>query len=67
MITARQRNSLFRAEKELREAEKNIKDGEFVVASYEITSALSALGNIDGSTVNERTLDRIFERFCIGK
>ena len=38
---------------------------EFIV--FEIRSALEALGEIVGETTSEEVLDRIFERFCIGK
>jgi len=35
--------------------------------SLELKSALSHLGEITGETVDEGVLDRIFERFCVGK
>ena len=38
---------------------------EFIV--FEIRSALEGLGEIVGETTSEEVLDRIFERFCIGK
>ena len=38
---------------------------EFV--AFEIGAALEALGEIVGKTTSEEVLDRIFERFCIGK
>lgn len=35
--------------------------------AFDIRSALDALGEVAGETTTEEVLDRIFERFCIGK
>jgi tRNA modification GTPase len=35
--------------------------------AFEIRSALEAVGEMVGETANEEVLNRIFERFCIGK
>ena len=39
----------------------------FEFIAFEIRSALEALGEMAGETTTEEVLDRIFERFCIGK
>jgi tRNA modification GTPase len=35
--------------------------------AFEIRAALEALGDLVGETATEEVLDRIFEKFCIGK
>jgi len=35
--------------------------------AFEIRSSLEALGDLVGETATEEILDRIFEKFCIGK
>ena len=37
------------------------------IISVELRTALSSLEEITGERVDEGILDRIFERFCIGK
>lgn len=37
------------------------------IVSYELRSALGHLQEITGEQVNEEILDKIFERFCVGK
>lgn len=37
------------------------------LASIDIRSALTALGEITGRTVDDSVIERIFERFCVGK
>jgi tRNA modification GTPase len=55
------RDSLSNAARELGEGTSL----EFV--AFEIGSALEALGNLVGETATEEVLNRIFEKFCIGK
>ena len=33
----------------------------------DLREALTALGEVTGETLTEEILDRIFERFCVGK
>jgi tRNA modification GTPase len=42
-------------------------EGSLEIVAFEIRSALGKLGEILGETVSEDVLDRIFNRFCIGK
>ncbi|MBR7137806.1 MAG: tRNA uridine-5-carboxymethylaminomethyl(34) synthesis GTPase MnmE, partial [Clostridia bacterium] len=37
------------------------------IAWVDAEAALSAIGEVTGQTVNEEILDRVFERFCVGK
>lgn len=67
-INTRHREALLRAKESLLSAEKAINEqlsSEFVAA--EVRSTLSHLGEIVGETVDEEILNRIFEKFCIGK
>jgi tRNA modification GTPase len=67
-INTRHREALLRAKQSLLSAEKAVKEqlsSEFVAA--EVRSSLNHLGEIVGKTVDEEILNRIFERFCIGK
>jgi tRNA modification GTPase len=60
--------ALFRAKKHLLEtitALKNNLSGDFL--TIDLKAALEALGEINGQTVSEDIIDRIFKDFCIGK
>jgi tRNA modification GTPase len=64
----RHKVALGNTREKLLAARRGMEDGislEFIV--FEIRSALEALGEIVGETTSEEVLDRIFERFCIGK
>ena len=37
------------------------------LAGIDLSGALDALGEITGETMNERVIDAVFERFCVGK
>ncbi|MDR2611136.1 MAG: hypothetical protein LBC58_06725, partial [Clostridiales Family XIII bacterium] len=64
----RQKNLLIRAESEALEATHALRSGEPLdFAEVNIKAAYDALGEIIGETVTEDILDRVFERFCIGK
>ena len=39
----------------------------FDVVSIDIQAAADALGDISGQSAADEVIDRIFERFCIGK
>jgi tRNA modification GTPase len=65
---ARQKNLLLRAEAEATEAALALRAGEPLdFAEVNIRAAYDALGEITGETVTEDILDRVFEKFCIGK
>lgn len=52
----------------LRRAAQACKDGEAVdVAAVELNEALHVLGRITGDQVDEKLLDDVFSRFCVGK
>jgi len=68
LINTRHREALWRARGGLFSAEKASNEGlslEFIAAG--LRSALNHLGEIVGETVDEEILNRIFEKFCIGK
>lgn len=50
------------------EAKKILEESEVIeVAALELEAAIVDLGELSGSQINEQVLDRIFNRFCIGK
>ncbi len=69
MITnLRQRDAAARAAEYIRAALNAInQDIPADLAAGDLESALSALGEIDGRTVSDEVVERIFERFCLGK
>ncbi|MBR1581332.1 MAG: tRNA uridine-5-carboxymethylaminomethyl(34) synthesis GTPase MnmE [Selenomonadaceae bacterium] len=65
---AREADALRRARKHLTEARDTIKMNigiDFV--SIDFRSALAALGELTGETVDEAIIDEIFSKFCVGK
>jgi tRNA modification GTPase len=64
----RHKRALTQVRDNLSNALKGLEDGtslEFI--AFEIRSALEALGDLLGETATEEVLNRIFEKFCIGK
>jgi tRNA modification GTPase len=64
----RHKTALTQVRDNLSNATKGLEDGislEFI--AFEIRAALEALGDLVGETATEEVLDRIFEKFCIGK
>jgi tRNA modification GTPase len=64
----RHKRALTTARDNISNALKALKEGtslEFL--AFEIRSALDALGDLAGETATEEILNRIFEKFCIGK
>lgn len=65
---ARQFSSLTEAKKRLEAALSALNAGQTQdIAALDIELALSALFSLDGREVNERIVDGIFSRFCVGK
>lgn len=64
----RQYDSLKRAEAALKSAIEQMRSGaDLDCASIDLSAAWQALGEISGSTLTEDIIDRIFEKFCLGK
>ena len=64
----RHKSALSEVKGNLMKAVKGLEEGtslEFI--AFEIRSALDALGEMVGETATEEVLNRIFEKFCIGK
>ena len=64
----RHKTALTQVRDNLCNAAKGLEGGislEFI--AFEIRAALAALGDLVGETATEEVLDRIFEKFCIGK
>ena len=64
----RHKAALTQMRDNLSNAAKGLEEGvslEFI--AFEIRSSLEALGELVGETATEEVLDRIFEKFCIGK
>lgn len=52
----------------LREAAEAFKNGFGTeTAAIDLSAALDALGEITGETMNEKVIDGVFEKFCVGK
>ena len=56
-----------RAAKSLREAVETLAGGSIELAAVDLRQAMAALGEITGDQVEERVLDEVFGRFCVGK
>lgn len=64
----RQFDAVMKALKAVRRAIKGINEGFFSdLASIDVQDAVSALGEAEGISVNQETVNRIFEKFCLGK
>lgn len=64
-VNSRQRDALVEAKGALDDARRVLGDDELVAT--DIRAALLALGRITGRDCDEGAIDRIFERFCVGK
>ena len=58
---------LKKAEKNLADALKIIKTGTLDLVSIDLNNAYENFGEITGTTTNEKILDSIFKKFCLGK
>jgi tRNA modification GTPase len=68
VANVRHKMALARVGDNLLKARKGLEEGtslEFI--AFELRSALDALGELVGETTDEEVLNRIFEKFCIGK
>jgi tRNA modification GTPase len=64
----RQKNLLIRAEEETQKGIDSLRAGEPLdFSETDLRAARDSLGEIIGETVTEDILDRVFERFCVGK
>ncbi len=67
LVSARQAELFARVAEHLHEAAAALSTAGIAVAVELIYAALESVGELDGSTVREGVLDRLFARFCIGK
>ncbi|MBQ3022299.1 MAG: tRNA uridine-5-carboxymethylaminomethyl(34) synthesis GTPase MnmE [Clostridia bacterium] len=64
----RQFEAVLRAAESIKKAKDTITDGLFSdLAAIDIGSAIACLGEAEGISINQETVDRIFEKFCLGK
>lgn len=64
----RQRSAVSSALEALKRAKKTLEDGFFSDLSViDITDCASYLGEVEGMSVNDEVIDRIFREFCLGK
>ena len=64
----RQRHALMKARTALMCAINTMEEGFFAdLAVIDISEAAQALGEVDGESVNDEVVDRIFRDFCLGK
>lgn len=58
----------IKAKKSLNEAKKALKKGlSLDFAEVDVKNAYAYLGNITGDTASEEVINKVFERFCLGK
>lgn len=58
----------IKAKKSLNEAKKALKKGlSLDLAEVDVKNAYAYLGNITGDTASEEVINKVFERFCLGK
>jgi tRNA modification GTPase len=68
ITTSRHLDAARRAANSLRQAADSLKSGiPLDLAAVDLRDALSALGEITGDEVEERILDQVFAKFCVGK
>ncbi|MFO8008219.1 MAG: tRNA modification GTPase [Candidatus Brocadiia bacterium] len=68
LFNARQREALRRAVEEVAGAEAAVAEGiGYEFAAVNLREATTALGHVTGQITDQTILDRIFNRFCIGK
>lgn len=67
LLGAQQSIALDKALVALKRAEEGIGNMYQDMLSIDLEEAVRELGRVNGETVDVNTLDRIFERFCIGK
>jgi tRNA modification GTPase len=68
LSTARQADAILEADRALAFAEETLAaDSPADLISGDLMTAIRALGELTGHEADERLLDAIFSRFCIGK
>jgi len=68
ITNARHKDLLARASRSLKDAEEALCEGaDMDCVTIDLNEAWSALGAITGNTVTEDIIDRIFDKFCLGK
>lgn len=64
----RQFEAVVRAAESIRKAKETIEDGFFSdFCAIDIENAVAFLGEAEGISINQETVNRIFEKFCLGK
>lgn len=68
LANERQRDSLLRAGASLECAQNGLRAGmPYDLLYIDLEDALTALGEVTGETVSEEIIDRVFDKFCVGK
>lgn len=68
VTSARHRDLLLSAAAHIEDAVRALEDGaDMDCVTIDLNAAWTDLGGITGSTVTEEIIDRIFEKFCLGK
>ena len=64
----RQKNALIKAKKIAAEMTKSVELGMPADMLYvDLEELIASLGEITGQTVQDEIIDKVFERFCVGK
>lgn len=68
LANERQRDSLLRAKASLKCAADGLMSGmPYDLLFIDLEDTLTALGEVTGETVSEEIIDKVFEKFCVGK
>ena len=68
VVNQRHKMYLENAKKSLNDAIKSVDDDEGIdISAILITEAINALGSVTGESTSEDVVNKIFEKFCLGK
>ena len=68
LLNQRQFNLLLGLEKKLTELQSMLKDNiQYELVSYHLNDALAHLSDLTGKSISEKTMDAVFQEFCVGK
>lgn len=68
VVNQRHKMYLENAKKSLNDAIKSVDDDESIdISAILITEAINALGSVTGESTSEDVVNKIFEKFCLGK
>lgn len=67
IVSLRQFNLLLSVEQKLQAIESKIMQGSYEIIAAETVIAIEILQEVTGKTISEKSMDLIFQHFCVGK